>query len=206
VPRNSAPSHNDVGGHHGEGRRFQRGAPTTSKQVGEIAANWSQGSGTIGSGTAANKATDAALAAYPGGVVGGVVMLSNGEYNVHYIGVNWPTRSSSTRTSRSSAPNRGLIVSATRDGPVRSSPGRSGVLVADCSVDSADFGPVGWPGPDVRPSGTGRSPTWSVVEPAHDRIDPEAPGSGFDRSHLSGGAPLELRKQFGFGHAGRVVD
>ncbi len=69
---------------------FQRGAPTTSKQVGQIPSNWSQGSGTIVSGTAANKATEAALAAYPGGVVDRVVKLSNGEYNVHYIGVNWP--------------------------------------------------------------------------------------------------------------------
>ena len=69
---------------------FQRGAPATSKQVGQIPANWSQGSGTIVSGTAANKATEAALAAYPGGIVDRVVKLSNGEYNVHYIGVNWP--------------------------------------------------------------------------------------------------------------------
>jgi len=69
---------------------FQRGAPTTSKQVGQIPANWSQGSGTIVSGTAADEATEAALAAYPGGVVDRVVLLGNGEYNVHYIGVNWP--------------------------------------------------------------------------------------------------------------------
>jgi len=69
---------------------FQRGAPTTSKQVGQIPANWSQGSGTPVSGTAANEATEAALAAYPGGVVDRVVKLSDGEYNVHYIGVNWP--------------------------------------------------------------------------------------------------------------------
>jgi hypothetical protein len=69
---------------------FQRGATTTSKQVGQIPANWRQGSGTIVSGTAANKATEAALAAYPGGIVDRVVKLSNGDYNVHYIGVNWP--------------------------------------------------------------------------------------------------------------------
>ena len=69
---------------------FQRGAPATSKQVGQIPANFSQGSGTIVSGTAANKATEAALAAYPGGIVDRVVKLSNGEYNVHMIGVNWP--------------------------------------------------------------------------------------------------------------------
>jgi hypothetical protein len=69
---------------------FQRGAQTSSKQVGQIPASFSQGSGTIVSGTAANKATEAALAAYPGGIVDRVVKLSNGEYNVHYIGVNWP--------------------------------------------------------------------------------------------------------------------
>jgi hypothetical protein len=69
---------------------FKRGAPSTSKQVGQIPANYSQGSGTIVSGTTANKATEAALAAYPGGVVDRVVQLSNGEYEVHNIGVNWP--------------------------------------------------------------------------------------------------------------------
>ncbi|MDP9259626.1 MAG: hypothetical protein M3Q31_24170 [Actinomycetota bacterium] len=69
---------------------FQQGAPTTAKKVGQIPANFSQGSGTIVSGAAANKATEAALAAYPGGVVNRVVKLSNGQYNVHYIGVNWP--------------------------------------------------------------------------------------------------------------------
>jgi hypothetical protein len=69
---------------------FQRGAPATSKQVGQIPADFSQGSGTIVSGTAANKATEVALAAYPGGVVDRVVKLSNGEYNVHIIGISWP--------------------------------------------------------------------------------------------------------------------
>jgi preprotein translocase subunit YajC len=69
---------------------FKRGAPTTSKQDGQIPANYSQGSGTIVSGTRANKATTAALAAYPGGVVDRVVKLSNGEYEVHNVGVNWP--------------------------------------------------------------------------------------------------------------------
>jgi hypothetical protein len=69
---------------------FQRGAKSTSKQAGQIPAGYKQGSGTIVSGTAANKATEAALAAYPGGVVDRVVKLSNGEYEVHNIGVNWP--------------------------------------------------------------------------------------------------------------------
>jgi hypothetical protein len=69
---------------------FKKGKTTTSKQVGQIPASWSAGSGTIVSGATANKATTAALAAYPGGIVDRVAKLSNGEYNVHYIGVNWP--------------------------------------------------------------------------------------------------------------------
>ena len=69
---------------------FKRGAPSTSKQVSQIPASYKQGSGTIVSGTAATKATKAALAAYAGGIVDRVVRLSNGEYEVHNIGVNWP--------------------------------------------------------------------------------------------------------------------
>ena len=69
---------------------FQQDAPSTAKQVGQIPASYSQGSGTIVGGTAANNATEAALAAYPGGVVDRVVKLSDGQYEVHNIGVNWP--------------------------------------------------------------------------------------------------------------------
>jgi hypothetical protein len=69
---------------------FQPGTPTTSKQVGQIPADYTEGTGTIVSGTAANLATQAALAAYPGGVVDRVVQLGTGEYEVHYIGVSWP--------------------------------------------------------------------------------------------------------------------
>ena len=69
---------------------FAKGSPSTAKQVGQVPTNYSEGSGTIVSGTTANKATEAALAAYPGGVVDRVVKLSNGEYEVHNIGVNWP--------------------------------------------------------------------------------------------------------------------
>jgi hypothetical protein len=69
---------------------FERGAPSTSKQAGQIPSSYKQGTGTIVSGATANKATTAALAAYPGGVVDRVVKLSNGEYEVHNIGVNWP--------------------------------------------------------------------------------------------------------------------
>jgi hypothetical protein len=69
---------------------FQRGASSAAKQVGQIPANYSQGSGTIVSGAEAMKATEAALTNYPGGIVDRVVKLSDGEYEAHNIGVNWP--------------------------------------------------------------------------------------------------------------------
>lgn len=69
---------------------FTRGARTDLKEVGEIPPGWTQGSGTIVGGTSANEATEAALEKYPGGIVDRVVRLSNGQYNVHFIGVNWP--------------------------------------------------------------------------------------------------------------------
>jgi hypothetical protein len=69
---------------------FKQGSPSASKQVGQIPANYKEGSGTIVSGTTANKATKVALTAYPGGVVDRVVKLSDGEYEVHNIGINWP--------------------------------------------------------------------------------------------------------------------
>lgn len=69
---------------------FTRGAPTNLKQTGQIPADWTQGSGTIVGGAAANAATKAALATYPGGIVDRVVKFSAGKFNVHVIGVNWP--------------------------------------------------------------------------------------------------------------------
>jgi hypothetical protein len=69
---------------------FHRGQPSPSKVVGQVPQGWSAGSGTLVTGTAANKATAAAVAAYPGGTVNRVVLLSNGDYNVHMIAVNWP--------------------------------------------------------------------------------------------------------------------
>jgi hypothetical protein len=69
---------------------FQPGQTGASKTVGQVPANFSPGTGTIVTGTAADKAKAAALAAYPGGTVNRVVLLSDGEYNVHMIGVNWP--------------------------------------------------------------------------------------------------------------------
>jgi hypothetical protein len=69
---------------------FQRGVQGSSKVVGQVPASFTAGAGTIVTGTAANKAKAAAVAAYPGGTVNRVVLLSDGQYNVHIIGVNWP--------------------------------------------------------------------------------------------------------------------
>jgi hypothetical protein len=69
---------------------FTRGAAGTTQSVGQIPADYQQGSGTIVGGTTASKATQAALAAYPGGIIDRVVRVSNGDYEVHNIGVNWP--------------------------------------------------------------------------------------------------------------------
>jgi hypothetical protein len=69
---------------------FHRGEPSPAKVVGQVPTSYNAGTGTIITGTAANKAQAAALAAYPGGTANRVVLLSNGEYNVHMIAVNWP--------------------------------------------------------------------------------------------------------------------
>ena len=69
---------------------YQKGASGSTKKAGQIPADYTQGQGTIVTGTVADKATEAALAAYPGGVVDRVVELGGGDYEVHYIGVNWP--------------------------------------------------------------------------------------------------------------------
>jgi hypothetical protein len=69
---------------------YAQGSQGSTQQVGQIPSDYSQGSGTIVSGTTADQATEAALAAYPGGIVDRVVALGNGDYEVHYIGVNWP--------------------------------------------------------------------------------------------------------------------
>jgi hypothetical protein len=69
---------------------FSKGSDDKSKSVGQIPADYTQGSGTLVSGTKANEATEAALKSYAGGVVDRVVQLGNGDYEVHMIGVNWP--------------------------------------------------------------------------------------------------------------------
>jgi len=69
---------------------YEKGVTGSTQQAGQIPTDYTEGQGTLVSGTAANEATEAALAAYPGGVVDRVVQLGDGEYEVHYIGVNWP--------------------------------------------------------------------------------------------------------------------
>jgi hypothetical protein len=69
---------------------FHRGQPSPAKVVGQVPPGWTAGSGTIVTGTAANRAKAAALTAYPGGTVNRVVQINGGDYNVHIIGVNWP--------------------------------------------------------------------------------------------------------------------
>ena len=69
---------------------FQQGQPSPATKVGRIPSSFTAGTGTIITGTAADKAKAAAVAAYSGGTVNRVVRLSDGEYNVHIIGVNWP--------------------------------------------------------------------------------------------------------------------
>jgi hypothetical protein len=68
---------------------FQQGVPSPPKSVGQIP-SYTEGEGTIVSGRTADKATAAAQVVVPGGVVDRVVQLSDGEYEVHNIGTNWP--------------------------------------------------------------------------------------------------------------------
>jgi hypothetical protein len=68
----------------------QQGTPSPTKSVGQVPSDYTEGEGTIVSGTAADKATTAAQAVFPGGIVDRVVQLSDGEYEVHNIAINWP--------------------------------------------------------------------------------------------------------------------
>jgi hypothetical protein len=68
---------------------FQQGTPSPTKSVGQIP-DYTEGEGTIVNGTTAYKATEAAQAVVPGGIADRVVQLSDGEYEVHNISVNWP--------------------------------------------------------------------------------------------------------------------
>jgi hypothetical protein len=69
---------------------FTQGSPSAANKDGKVPTDYTEGDGTIVTGTAADKAAEVALATDLGGVVDRVVKLSDGEYEVHYIGVNWP--------------------------------------------------------------------------------------------------------------------
>jgi hypothetical protein len=69
---------------------FKQGSPSKANKDGKVPTDYTEGDGTIVTGAAADQAAEVALATYPGGVVDRVVKLSDGEYEVHYIGVNWP--------------------------------------------------------------------------------------------------------------------
>ncbi|MCW2930951.1 MAG: hypothetical protein JWM19_1913 [Actinomycetia bacterium] len=69
---------------------YSQGTSGSTQTEGTIPAGYSQGAGTIVSGTTADQAVEAALAVYPGGVVDRVVSIGGGNYEVHNIGVNWP--------------------------------------------------------------------------------------------------------------------
>jgi hypothetical protein len=58
---------------------FRRGPQSASKTVGQVPADYKQGSGTLVSGTPATKATKAALTSYAWGIVDRVVRLSHFE-------------------------------------------------------------------------------------------------------------------------------
>jgi hypothetical protein len=72
--------------------RAQKSARSGPNQrvEGQVPENWHPGTGTIITGDAADKATAAALAKYPGGTVNRVLKLSDGSYAVHMIKIRWP--------------------------------------------------------------------------------------------------------------------
>jgi hypothetical protein len=67
---------------------LQKGQTSTAVSIGSIPSDYTEGQGTIVSGSTADQAATAALAAYPGGIVDRVVQLGDGEYEVHYIGTD----------------------------------------------------------------------------------------------------------------------
>ena len=64
--------------------------PVPAAVSGQVPKGWHPGSGTLVTGTAADKAKAAALAKYPGGTVNRVLQLSDGSYAVHIIGTSGP--------------------------------------------------------------------------------------------------------------------
>jgi hypothetical protein len=69
---------------------FETGVPSPAKSVGTIPASYTEGGGTLVSGTLAYVPVWVAQAVFPGGIVDRVVSLSDGSYEVHNAGINWP--------------------------------------------------------------------------------------------------------------------
>jgi hypothetical protein len=69
---------------------FETGVPSPAKSVGTIPASYTEGGGTLVSGTLAYVPVWVAQAVFPGGIVDRVVSLSDGSYEVHNVGINWP--------------------------------------------------------------------------------------------------------------------
>jgi hypothetical protein len=66
------------------------GGRAEAKAVGTPPSFYKEGEGTIVATAEANKAIVPALTAWPTGVINRVVKLSDGSYEVHHVGVNWP--------------------------------------------------------------------------------------------------------------------
>jgi hypothetical protein len=69
---------------------FQSGVASPAQSIGTIPASYTEGVGTLVSGTQAYVAVWVAQAVIPGGIVDRVVSLSDGSYEVHNISINWP--------------------------------------------------------------------------------------------------------------------
>jgi succinate dehydrogenase/fumarate reductase flavoprotein subunit len=74
----------------GTANAAQVATPGQAPQSGQVPPNWQPGTGTIITGTAADKAKAAALAAKYQGTVNRVLKLSDGSYVVHLIATSGP--------------------------------------------------------------------------------------------------------------------
>jgi hypothetical protein len=84
----AAPSHGPRSGH--APRSGQPSGDNLTPVSGKIPAGWSPGSGTIITGSAADKAKAAAVAAKVQGTVNRVLKLSDGSYVVHFYKTSGP--------------------------------------------------------------------------------------------------------------------
>jgi hypothetical protein len=69
---------------------FEPGVPSPTQSVGTIPASYTEGVGTLVSGIQAWIPIAVAQIVFPGGIVDRVDLLSDGSYEVHNAGINWP--------------------------------------------------------------------------------------------------------------------